>query len=303
MNILFLVTSFLLLFTFLSASLLKNSLFFSHEKSSHCSYIVGKQKLHDKWERYQYQTYKKSKTPEKKEGPLKKPSSKTLPPYSSHRVRKNLPKLAKWNVAPLLLATVSMDELEARAALLLEELYGHTSFWLKEKESTPDLAEALIASFKAKNLTEDELNALSDLFPESPSLQKAFYKMLKGSSIYNIEKKEGYPPLSEFFTLDIEDPKTLAFPYSSYPAIKAFFGEDIAEQIVLLEKDTSQNKGVQYYAATQEELLTIAMQKGLSSCFTELEKNLSFSHKKALLEKLTQQEAKARALTIPLPQK
>ena len=302
MNILFLVTSFLLIFSFISASLLKNSLFFSHEKSSYCSYLEGKQKLHDKWERYQYQSYKKNKPPEKKNA-----QQKTITPkettYTSHRVRKNLPKLAKWNIAPMLLSEVPCDALETRGAILLEELYGHAPFWLKAKLETPDLAETLIASFKSKKLGKEDLTNLSDLFPQEPLLQNVFYKMLKGTSLYDLEKKKGYPPLSEFFTLDVEEKKTLSFPYASFPAIKAFFGEDVAEEIVLLEKETSQTKGVTYYAASKDELIAITTQKGQGIYFTEIEESLSFAHKKALLEKLTQQEKKGPFLSIPLPQK
>jgi len=267
MNILFLVTSFLLIFSFISASLLKNSLFFSHEKSSYCSYLSSKQKLQSKWERYQYAAFKKARTKEAKE-PAKPPSIRTPNSFSSHRERKNLSRLAKWNLAPMLLADVPSDLLEEKAALLLEELYAHTAFWKKAQENVPDLSVALITCFKAKNLKKEDLKTLSDLFPNESLLREPFYKMLKGSSFYNIEKKEGYPPLEEFFKIDVEDAKTLTFPYASYPAIKVFFGEEIAEKIVLLEKDKSQ-KQAGCCSLSQEELLNLATQKGLFTLYKD----------------------------------
>ena len=161
MNILFLVTSFLLLFSFLSASLLKNSTAFFQEKNTFCNYLTSKQKLHDKWERYQYQSQKKKKPSLKKV--LSTPIRKKTTPHHSHRQRKNLPKIAKWNLGPLLQKDIDTSRLEEKIASLLEELYGHTSFW---KEG---LASSLVDSLKKKR--GEELTSLTDLLPQTKDLR------------------------------------------------------------------------------------------------------------------------------------
>ena len=285
MNILFFVMSFLLIFSFCSLSLLKDQGAFTEEKHQFCQHLKGRQKLFNQWSRYQY-SLKKKKTP----AVLSKETGS-----SSRILRKTHSKLSKWNLAPLFLEGSEQKAIIKKTALLLQELYGHTEFWQE------GLAEALIEAFMAKKGDCNVLSDICDLFPENPDLQKSFYKMLKGSSLYDLEKKKGYPPLTQFFLLDVEAPEVLYFSYASSPALCAFLGKDLGKEVLAIEEEKSQSQEEGIVSFAKEDLLLLASNKGKNQEITPLLPLLSFAKKKVLLEKLIEKEGKGPSMEQPLP--
>ncbi len=304
MNSLFLVSSFLIIFTFFSLTLFKDSKIFSKEKNSICSFIINKQTLQNKWENYKYINFKpknKASPPQipKPENPL--PKTKTTTPAIPLRLKPSLPSVAKWNLSPLISTKNPAPYLQKATILLLEELYGHTSFWKEALTQTPDLGERLLASLLEKNAEKEKPESLADLFPEDTSLQPLFYKMLKGSTVYNSNEKTGYPPLEDFFCLEPKNTKTLYFCYASYPALKAFFGSAIAEEIFSLEKEKKKSRKNTLPSLTKQELAELNAVKGLPISIQDLSLYFDFSRNKKQLDKLSQKGKEQVSLKIPLP--
>jgi hypothetical protein len=54
-------------------------------------------------------------------------------------------------------------------------------------------------------------DSFTDLFPEAPGLREIFYKMLKGTNFYSLRPKKGYPPLTDFLTLNAEPHKDYVY--------------------------------------------------------------------------------------------
>ena len=262
--------------------------------------------LQSKWEKYKYDDYLKNQTitSQKKEKieEEKPPSSKKLLIFNSHRNRENVPSLGKWNLSSFFTADPSNSFfLEELTRNLLTELYGHTEFWKEAIKQTPKLSQALVHSF-LENI--EGATNFSDLFPSESKLQKPFYKMLKGSGSYNLLKKEGYPPLDHFFSLNKKSKSITNFSQAPLPLLNALFQSTTVEAILALEKNKWE-KDQYIHSLTKEELKSLCIERGLSipgKRFQDIEPFLQFSHKKAKLEKLTYKDAKTHVnleLIIP----
>lgn len=302
MNILFLVMNFLLIFVFLNGMVLKNSSFFSSQKNSACHYLTSKLSLESKWEQYKYKSYTKRDLSSKKEPGEKKPSAVKKEIFSSHRLKGNDSSLGKWNLSSVFSSqaadTLFFSELTER---LLKELYSHTVFWQTAEKEVPNLAHALVLSFLEKK---DEAETLSDLFPEDSRLQSLFYKMLKGSGIYEEKIKKGYPPLADFFVFLPKKKELTSFPHTSYPILRTLFQEATVEKILQLEHKKWE-KDQYLHSLTKEELRGICVESFLpvkGKRFQDIEPFLLFSRKTATLEKLSSKEKKV-SLSFTLPKK
>lgn len=271
-------------------------MYFSSEQKSSCSYIEAKGKIHDKLEKYKYKNYQTSSAP------AKSPKIKTAlrvkkeGPYLSHRFRTNLSSQSKWNLAPFIFSDKQTTHLEEATCSFLECLYGHTDFWKKGKKQNPDLAEDLLTSFKKM----DSAEKISDLFPEEPSLQPIFYKMLKGSGYYDVTSKQGHPPMEDFFRLEKENTYTLSLSYACFPALNALLGNSLAKKVLQVEQEKWEKKGG-YYSITKQEFIALTSSLGASVPIQEWEALLLGGHKKVKLEKITHKEGKRAFLQIPLP--
>jgi hypothetical protein len=302
MNILFLVMNFLIIFMFLSGSVLKNASFSSSLKKSSCSYLSSKLRLQSKWERYKYQTYLKDQVVPTQKTERKKITPKIRHTFFSHRFKENISSSAKWNLSPLFSADPHATRLlGALTENLLVELYSHATFWQEAEKDGIKPAEALLHSFLENRAKPETLAAL---FPPETKLQKIFYKMLKGSGSYDVYKKKGYPPLEDFFTFQVKENTVTNFPFASYPVLKAMFQDSVIETILSLEKNKWE-KDQYLHSLTKEELRSLCLGNFLKikgQRFQDVEPYLQFSHKKAKLEKLTCKDEKAHVqlqMTIP----
>jgi predicted nucleic acid-binding protein len=167
--------SFILIFVFLNATLLKKSSFFSLETHSSQEYFSAQNALLKKFESAKYKDYLKSHQKQEKVLSALK-SSIPSSSFVSHRLKSEIPSLGKWNLTALLHAEgLSLLLLQELTEKLLIELYGKASFWREAEKQIPQLAKALTHSFLGKKET---AFSLVDLFPVEESLQEPFYKML-----------------------------------------------------------------------------------------------------------------------------
>ncbi len=293
--------NFLIIFMFLSASVLKNSAFSTSQNASFCSYLSSKLLLEGKWERYKYQTYQKKlkKPKEKKEKKISSPKKEGS--FLSHRQRKQPPSLGKWNLAPLFSADpYTALFLEGLTSDLLEQLYGHAEFWKEAEKEIPELSHQLTHSFLEKTKKKE---TLSDLFPRDKQLQKVFYKMLKGSGSYDAQKKEGYPPLRDFFIVSTKDKSLTSFSHAPYLVLKVLFDDKTLETLLSLERQKWE-KDHYTHSLTKEELRSLCSQSFLrmkGKRFQDIEPFLLFSHKTSELERLTSENKKNHVhLELPI---
>ena len=286
--------SFLLIFVFLNASILKNAAFFTSKQKSFISHIDSKRILQNKFEKYKYKTYHQNQKKDAKDKVKK--IAKALPKkttlFISHRLKENISPLGKWNLTALFQAnTHSSALLKTFTENLLIDLYGDTSFWKETEKQVPHLATAFVKAF----LRKEKAVTLVDLFPEEALLQNAFYKMLKGSGTYQILPKQGYPPLEAFFCVQKEEEKATYLAHAPYPILKALFKESALEKILTLEKQKWE-QSLTYQSIKKEELQWICKENALTipgKPFQDLEPLIHFSTKYAKLDKLTVHDKKA----------
>ena len=301
MNIIFLVSSFLLIFVFLNATILKNSSCFHSEKKNFCDYLITKQNLESKLEQHKYHCYKEKASralaPKKKQNKILPKDDQPNIQGVSHRFNKNPHTLAKCNLGPLILNEKPSPHLQKSIVLLLKDLYGHTDFWKEAEKRNPHLDKDLLSSFKEKRET---LQCLSDLFPGETELQPLFYKMLKGSGSYCVSKKTGYPPLEDFFSLSLKNDKTVELPYACYPVLRAFLGEELTSAILEIEKEKSTKKGAGYRSILAEEFQALLTTLGPETSLQDINSMISSTNQRVTTEKLICNGLQGVSLKMPL---
>jgi hypothetical protein len=134
-------------------------------------------------------------------------------------------------------------------------------------------------------------DSFTDLFPEAPGLREIFYKMLKGTNFYSLRPKKGYPPLTDFLTLNAEKKETpLSFPYASRPLLTILFDEKIAQAIIDAEK-IKWDKDHKHHPLSEAELETLLFQNSKNSPRTaSLRELLNFSLKRPPLNYRTDRD-------------
>ncbi len=113
------------------------------------------------------------------------------------------------------------------AVQLVKDLYKHTSFW--QEACDPQLAEKII-----NTLMKGKEPQILDRFANDPKLEKIFHLMFTGTNSYDVkeEKKKGYPPFFDYFTLaEGAHNKAIAFRYASYPVLQAAIGKELVESL------------------------------------------------------------------------
>ena len=102
------------------------------------------------------------------------------------------------------------------------------------------------------------------------------YKMRLGTARYDLEKKRGYPPMSDFFTVEPHNPKAVFFHYASKPLLQALFGTRIQTLILALEKKKWEDYSLYPYSR-KDEAFAILVKEKKSAGYEELEPFLSFA--------------------------
>jgi hypothetical protein len=237
MAILIFIFSFLLILGLQSTQVLQQKAGRDLEVLSYLSFIKTERQLRNQWIQKQY---RKVVSQKKK---IAMPSSSSPKIRQREELSKRHTKIpyqyGKLFLKPVfkdLNASNSLSEIVERLVL---ELYGHTSFF---KEASQNVSQELMRFWLQKN-QKNPIESFKDLFPENEPLKSIFYKMLRGTSDYNVEKKEGYPPFRDFFSFQGDDETLIYFNHAHFSVLKAFFGrEDLLLAILAKEAELVKQK-------------------------------------------------------------
>ncbi len=238
MNILPFVTMSLILLATLSYNSLDKGKLLRYEKETALGYMRAEKILLNKMHKAAF-----NKAPTKKE--TSDLSQKTIKKETHPSPLIRGFSLVKMNLSPLFKEDCP-EVVKITFFNLLKTYYGHSSFL---EPSTLDFTiKNFINHFieSGKEKIHQYKEAKKDLFsiklsqfhPKSTLENHIFYKMLKGTHQYNLEKQEGYPPFEDVFCLEEKKPlKILHFPSLPSTMLKALFGEPLTKSI--LEKEAA----------------------------------------------------------------
>ncbi|HEY2811591.1 MAG TPA: hypothetical protein VGJ00_09420 [Rhabdochlamydiaceae bacterium] len=272
MNILPTVLAFLLLFSFLTWGFIHQEIHSAlSERSIHSLYKTTRVVMN----RAASKQYEKAKKIPKPATGSTTPSLDKAPKnFRSKREHFPSKESGKCNLLPLFeLQTNPQDHpLYEIAAQLLRTLYGNSLFKHVKSEGIEYLLlDGMIKTHRVKKGTQE----LCDLYPEALDLKPIFYKMLKGTNQYHLEKNLGILPLEDFFAID--KAPAIHFAFASVPLLDAMVGKKHALKILAEEKKKFQETG-KNQSLTQDELISIlADNPKTASLILELGSHLSFS--------------------------
>lgn len=135
---------------------------------------------------------------------------------------------------------------------LIEALYGHTTFFQDE----PALAHNLLTYILETAKEHPTFSTFEELLEKESQFNEALYKMLKGTNAFSIEKKKGYPPLTDYISFDRNDKHAIRLHFASLPLLEQMFGPKVVKEIAEIElkkykeTDTPSN----WYWITKNEL-------------------------------------------------
>jgi hypothetical protein len=270
MNILPLIIGFIIVFSCLSTTFLKEVQVISIAERSIDAALRIETRLHNQLALRSY--LKKAHV--RKRNPQGKGTKKRA--YYSLRAINPPIEESKLNIAPLFEATaidVHQHPIYPIAAELIRTLYEGSR--LKgEKGWEKMMLDAIIA--KGKRIP--ERTKLSDLFPDDPTLQTLYYKMLKGTNQYDLgAKKKGIAPLGDFMKIASDQQEnTIHFCFASIPLLQALFGPIITDKLLEEEKKRWEETG-KAYLSSKEDLQGQLLQDPMSgNLLSKLESYLSF---------------------------
>src|SRR5580700_8215354 len=193
MNVLPLIFTFLIIFTCISSTFLKEVKSFSLSETIWNSACCTEGKVN---RQILYKTYKKKvrEPVEKKESaPKRFPQAKKRSPYFSRRSFFPPFESSKFNIGPLLKneGELRLHPLYEPLAELLRLLYEAPLKECHSEKIEYRLLEAILT--KARQCS--EAKELSELSPDDPVLRKLYYKLLKGTNQYS--QKGSIPPLRD----------------------------------------------------------------------------------------------------------
>ncbi len=280
MNILPLVSAFLLILSIGSAMLFKERVTTLSEERSIRGYRKAVREAFNKVEQTHFEVKRAEPKEATEEKPVKEKVEKEKRILSSSRDLLTYPEKSKLNISPLFQEpkTEAYKELYEMAARLIFILYQEAPFF--KKSALPNLQYQILDAMIAKGFEKKEIATLSDLFPEDPLKKALFYKMIKGT-------QKSYPALGSYITLQKSNKSPLIYFHSAtLPVLAAFFGEKTAQQILDKEASVSEKEN-KTRTLNKAELQTLAMEKK----FSYPESLVSFSKKREIRETIHAQDS------------
>ncbi len=243
MNILPLVLTFLLIFSCIAASFLKETKSYAVIESTLHGYSRTEMALNNAIARA---AYHKMKGELLEKGTREQDRLAAKSEYKSRRCFFPALENSKLNLAPIFQGSepFKTHPLYEPSANLLRLLYRRNLFKKQENLEYRLLDEMLK---KAKRL--GTVGDLAELFPEDPSLKNTYYRMLVGTNQF--DEKQGIAPLREFLSIQNTD-KAVCISFASVPVLKALFGPDIASLILKVEQEQSATLNKYYYFNKQD---------------------------------------------------
>lgn len=279
MSILPLVFAFIVLFSIGSYALLHDLIACKCEENAYTSFLRAHRQLQSGLEQKHFEKGRSHKKKGESSASIKTATATVSKNYQSPRGGPVLHPLAKLNIVQLL----SSDSFHASALLyetaaqLIRILYAKTTVYQPDLEYR--IVDLLMKAAKESptDLTLENLEAhiLKD------AKNKSLYKIFKGTKTYDLFTKNGYPPLSDFISINTKkNAKPVNFHYAPRPLVLALFGEKITEQIEQVEKEKWE-KNQRHSSLTSQELEPLLLkdhEKKLS--LSILDPLINFSQKK-----------------------
>jgi len=251
MNILPLVSAFILLFAMGSYALIHQVRGRVEENVHYKGSMRIQDDLANQWEKEAFRAIEGKLVKEKKEeGKSGDNKEKT---YESWRDKENLFPESRLNLTSLV--SEESPQLRQIALNLLRRLYQFTSLYQEMQEE--ELLEQILSTLKERPSVE----TFADLLHDRPDL----YKFVKGTHKYHLSTSEGYPPLGDFFSLDLKEREApIHFTFASRPVLLALFDDDrLVGEIWAKEKEKWEEKEKQS-PLTKAELEAFLTQRGMS---------------------------------------
>lgn len=277
MNVLPLVSAFILIFAICSYTFFHNVCAAVQERS----HYIGSHRIVRKFANH-LQTKLYIKLPgENLHGSERKKSPSST--FISPRDRFNLAEEAKFNITPLFIDR-DKNRKEAIFLELIKSLYEFTSIY------TPGLENELLEALK----NNPKIESFNELLTYNPS----FYKMIKGTNNYKLSSFKGYPALGDFLTIE-KNPraKMINFSCAARPVLEALFGKVFAPKIINEEKHKWEIKH-KHSPLTKQELNAFLLTKNKN--FTEYWQFIHFRNKKKARSNEVFQDAKTK-IQIKIP--
>ena len=272
------VTILLIILSLFTMSFIKDDIAFTAEKEGYINYAKTERKARNQLEAIYYngvnpfklRGFTKPSMKQEKQEEKKETSDDELKAFHFPRSKKIVSDHAKFNLHHLLTEKPPAF-VKLLTSNLLQRLYGHTSFYL---DST---ASELVKCFTETNKPKDFL----DLFPEDKALQTIYYKMLKGTNHYDLQKGIGYPPLEHFMTINSSDHYLIHYADCHEALLSALFGKENSQAIIQAEA-TKYLKVSKYNYTLNHKELEPYIKKAYPSAPAEeqLQKYIDFSSEK-----------------------
>jgi hypothetical protein len=161
-------------------------------------------------------------------------------------------------------------------AKLMRLLYQKSVF--EKEKSSEKLEYRLIDEMVKKARKLVELKSFAEICPDDPALRKIYYKMLKGTNQYS--RSEGIPPLSHFLSLSKAE-KEVSLSFASPPILDALFGQEISSTILEVEREKWEQSN-KYYFFSKEDLEALLLKSPTKAPFLALlEPHLDYSKQPA----------------------
>jgi len=240
MNVLPFILAFLVLFGMFSTRFMKDNID-SHAKyvAYHTSIVQFRDKR-NKMEKKNYDAWRdkhdKGTAPaphsknKKKEKEEKEEDS-----FTYYRDKYRGSEESKINLLPLITGDKKYPHLYEVALAYIQKAYGGARFY--QEQRMENFAKTLLDHFiheGKKRWKEGSPPSFDEFpFPEDLFLHSAYYKVLRGTHSYNLDTREGYPPLDHLFKIDAEKKSLnpISFAYAPSPLLEVVLGKESREAI------------------------------------------------------------------------
>lgn len=266
MNVLPLVFTFLIIFSCLACTFLREVKSFSLIETTLHGYSRTDRELSNRivrkaWGKIKVEPAEKNKGESKARTKNYTSMRRLFPPLEN----------SKFNLTPLIKhqGELKLHPLYEPLAGLLRLLYGKNLLKKQEKLEYRFVEAILKKAQKLEGGTD-----LTDLYPEDPVLKKIYYKMLKGTNQYT--RTKGIPPLESFLHIGKSD-KAIALSLAQPLILEAFYGPEISAEILKMEQDKWKELNKYYYFSKEDLQNVLGKNPAKTLAFASLEPYLEYS--------------------------
>lgn len=251
MNLLPFVIIIIIILGMFSYSSFSSSMTGKKEMSSYKAHFQGMREIRNQKAEQAYLSQLTSKEKVELEG------SKELPYF---RERSEGAPQGRINLYSLIENPSSNKTLYAVALKYLELLYEN-AFCDKRKDQKlcKKILDGVLKAQRKNIKDNQEVLELCKIEFEDSYLKEKYFKMLNGTTSYNLQDHKGYLPLYQAIEFEKTTSKPIKFPYANVVLIEALFGVKATKEIIKeeWEKQQAEEKASNTYALTENDLKEI----------------------------------------------